>query len=155
LRGGGVAVHVALQAEHHGGQIEGVGDHADEELLPLQAEISVSAAGEAQHFGLVFDGEDGDFAGAFDFVLPPADEALVMLRVEVLKPERVLHHAVAGETCGEPMGAEELVNGFEGDFEFPETKGGVGARVETYIGELFVGEGDCFFRREVMRVDWT
>ena len=80
LRGRGVAIDVALQAEQHGRQIEGVGDDEDEEFLPLQAEVGVGAAGEAQHLGLVFDGEDGDAAGALDLVLPPADEAVVLLR---------------------------------------------------------------------------
>ena len=97
LCGSGVAIDVALQAEQHGRQIEGVGDHTDEEFLPLQAEVGVSAAVEVQNFRLGFDREDGDFAGAFDFVLPPADEALVLLRSEVLQPERVLHDAVAAK----------------------------------------------------------
>ena len=93
-----------------------------------EAKVGIGAAGEAQHFGLVLNGEDGDSAGAFDLVLPPADEALVMLRAEILEPERVLHDAVGGQARGEAMRAEEFVDGFEGDFEPAKAEGRVGAR---------------------------
>ena len=78
--GGGRAVDVGFQAEQHGRKVEGVTDHADEELLPLQAKIGVGAARKTKDLGLLFAGEHGNAAGAFDLVLPPADEAVVLLR---------------------------------------------------------------------------
>ncbi len=146
LCGRGVAVDVALQAEQHGRQIKGVGDDADEELLPLQPQVGVGATAEAQHFGLGLDREDGHFAGAFDFILPPANEPLVMLWAEVLQPQRILHNGVAGEPRREAVRAKEFMDSFERDLEFAQAERGVGARIQPNVGELFVGERDFLLR---------
>ena len=71
------------------------------------------------------------------------------------EPERVLHHGVAGEAAGVAVGGEELVDGFEGDFEAAEAEGRVAARVEAEVDELVVEQGNEFFWREGDAGDWA
>ena len=120
------------------GQIESVSDDADEEFLPLEAKFGVrSTAGEAQHFGLILNGEDGNSAGAFDLVLPPADEALVMLRAEILQPERMYGDSLEARREAKRC-AQGIQDEFEGDFELAKAEGRVAAGVEADVGELFI-----------------
>src|SRR5206468_3549575 len=86
------AVHVMLQPKEEWRQIEGVGDHPQQELLPVQAQVSVRTLAETQNFRFRFRREYGHAPGAFDLVLPPTDQPLVMRRREVLQPERKLNH---------------------------------------------------------------
>ena len=53
---------------------------------------SLSVPAEAQHLGLVLHRKYRDTTCSLDLVLPPVDQALVLRRIQVLQPERVLHH---------------------------------------------------------------
>src|SRR5438105_6467012 len=83
---GGGAIHILLQTDAERRKIEGVGDDAQQKLLPAEAQVSIGAGSKAQDLGLVLDREDGNASGALDLILPPADQALMMCGREVLQP---------------------------------------------------------------------
>jgi hypothetical protein len=80
-----------------GGSSKALAIMHQQELLPLDAQVGVGAAGEPQHLGLLLAAQQRDPAGAFDLVLPPADQAVVLLGRGLVQPQRVLHHRVGGE----------------------------------------------------------
>ena len=132
----------ACRPSSMGGSSKALAIIMQQELLPLDAQVGVGAAGEAQDLGLLLAAEHGDAAGALDLVLPPADEAVVLLGRGLVEPERVLHDGVAGEAAGIAVGGEELVDGLEGDLEAAQAERRVGARVQADVHELVVEQRD-------------
>src|SRR5581483_10861904 len=143
---GGGTVHVVLQAEEERRKVEGIGHDAKQELLPFEAQVGVGAAAETEYLRLVLGGEDGHAPGAFDLVLPPADQPVVLGGAEVLEPEGVLHYRVRGQARGVAVGGEELVDGLKRHFQPAKPERGVGARVQADVDELVVVERDLRVR---------
>jgi hypothetical protein len=92
--------------------------------------------------GFCCGGDQRHAAGAFDLVLPPADEAVVLRGRGLVEPQRILRHGVGGQLAGEAVRAEELVDGFEGDFERAQAEGREAARVHADVHQLVVAQFD-------------
>ncbi len=92
--------------------------------------------------GFAIHRKDRHLARAFDFVLPPANQPLMMLRAQVLHPQRILHHRVARHARGVTMRAEKFVDGLERDLQLAQPKRRMGPRIQPYVRQLFVRQRD-------------